>query len=776
MLPVRVNSRKFISLHFFNDIQDATDNEARFVCSIPTMGVLELLSVSQTVRATSDECTDKDTMVSLYQIEQPVEGTDDFTFHFYPVERAKELKLDPVDKVPALLNLSKGNGHCMLSFNYKQAYRCVSLRCVLHMNSDKDWESFLTFDLIPEKDMYRVALDFGSEASQGLLLPMGMGAKESTLPFIDLAKCYLYPQYKDQKNNAFHQFEHWEAHSDLFRSVFYVKDRHPLFLSLQNDDNMLLKEGSQLPNIKIALLDNNSGNVIRYYANIVLQFIRAACWQIMDYRTREGGSHPIGLRLDLLVPNVMDMGLTRKLIADIQSKFSSMMDDSVMGLFLLEINPFSESDASFLGYFQNHRGSKDRLVEGRSYLMIDGGKGTMDYSVISILDTVSYYSKYRDGFVGSGNAVTYAVFDHLCAVIVGFLDNANRRKLMTSLLFSAQTDQLGLRKLLTVLEAIKAAEPNPVTAERNCKALHDRFAAKWQQVNLETLTQFLHEHPGDYGDAYGIIHATCDKICRLLVDNLVRNRIVSDSMPDDRRTGDVPACTFREVILAGRAFRHTILRRTLNSYMERFFGIQPDEIRFDNSTAKISCLYGLFHFKMVNCNCGLSGIPSIGVVLNKVGFEPSTKKKKETAAQVDSMWRYLFGSAIIQSQDSEPIKTFRVDESFLCNGCEIKLRSNEVLYLNGHELQTVNPVSTDSDQSEKDVDKYNLYFDGTELLLRSRHNVSPLRRAPAKIPVVSSLIYESRFPNYERATDNSRDRDNLRLFLFPELVKSQIES
>lgn len=758
MMPVEVNSRKFISLQFHKeDIK-----EQRFVCEIPTMGVLRLLSFLEKGQASSGECMEHDKQVSLYSIEQPNKDEDKYVLHFYPNNDPIANKKEFTNTTNNIL-IQKDDDRYHLNFNYQQENKIVSILCQLHIGQQV-WLSILTFELILRKNMFQAALDFGSEASQGIL--KAADERGESLNFIDLAKKYLYTKYSEHVNNDFHQYqEDNENNSNLFRSLFYLKDKRPLFLSLQAEDNLLRREGQQLPNIKIGLLDSKGTNIIHYHSNIVLNFIKSICYHIAKSIDNENEiqNNTFGLQLELLVPNVMSMLQIRNMVTAIQTKFDSYMDDPILGQFRLEINTFSESDASFLGYFKNQ--DTNRLVINKPYLIIDGGNGTMDFSIISIKNKAEYRSLYRDGFIGSGNAITYALFDHICAVITGFMNNKDRKELMTSLLFGDQTDQLGLRNLRNELEKIKKADKNPLKANRNCQLLKEKFGSHWREINLETLTTFLHDNTGDYGDCYGIIHATCDKICRLLTDNLLRNRITSNCMPSNNNIIKNPAAKFEEVILAGRAFRYPMLKKTLQNYMKKYFGITEDKIQFHSKSAKVSCLYGLFQFKMVNGNCGLSGIPSVGEILVMEDHSMSSQSKKADL-WLDNILDKWLSDANRQADRSKPVESFEVNEKFLNEGCNIQIKSNEVLYMNGHEIQTATPLGKNINK-DKDQE-FNLYYDGTELLLRTSYNVSHLIRVAARIPIESSLMYESRFPNF-----NYQDKNDLKYFYFPELVNTK---
>ena len=59
------------------------------------------------------------------------------------------------------------------------------------------------------------------------------------------------------------------------------------------------------------------------------------------------------------------------------------------------------------------------LAPGDRCLTIDIGKGTTDFSITKKIDANKATSLFRSGFVGAGNAVSYAIFDNCIEQMVG---------------------------------------------------------------------------------------------------------------------------------------------------------------------------------------------------------------------------------------------------------------------------------------------------------------------------------------------------------------------
>lgn len=741
MIPFRINGRKYITTTLSTKLI-----ESEYVCEMPQAGVVELLCFRKRQRATSDlnKLSDVNDLGLIGYDYQEKEHEIILTFAaLKDNEKEYEVKDRETKGETCLINEAK-EGYWILQHNRLSEYCEIKIRIILKQDKGQA-SSLICLHLVPKRSYYTMVLDFGSEASQSLL--ENEDAQQKPLNNICIAKTSLteWKKYENLRDEAFHQ---WADDKYLFKSMFYVKDKEPQFLSRLEDDDLFNNDKSSylMPNLKIALLDH-ADECLNYYQKIVSCFIRNGVARIIE--KHDIGSEHLGIQLNLLIPNVMSMKLVDKMIARLLIGFKTRYE-SIYAQIHFEITAYSESDTSFAGYVLKHQQVNERLQKDCTYLIVDGGKGTTDFSIMQIKSLNKYESLYRDGFVGAGNAITYALFDHLCAMIIGSTETARRRELMQQLLFGELNDQAGRRKLLDTLEKIKAAYSNKgdMKSEQRCRALHEEFVNKYNDLTASGLAEYLNRHLGSYGDKYGIIHATCHNICAMLIASLQRNRISSsrkERMLKKKfgRDYEPSEICFDQVILAGRAFKFVPLREELGHILKDVWGCDESEIMYNAIDAKRLCLYGAIDRLFVNYNCGMSGIPGIA-----------------TAFAKDDNHRSLFDRILGEpgSIAAHPIDSFHIDENFLIYGKDILLKEDEYLNLNGHKLSGI-PCR------EKEI-LYNLYYCGNRLLLRSDDNVYELNLSHGQLPIEQKMIFESRFPLY-----SSDEKEKITLWTLPD-VKS----
>lgn len=755
MIPVRVNERKFVTLKLSADMAYIKNNERDFVCEMDQFnGYVQLLMFQQQLKASSNLNTGRDIEISLCD----VRPSDDNKFIELVFSESGEGGKDIAEEPEGLQGYRVATSlYASDSYEFSRQndndYQLVKVKIML-MHKGQTWSSVLKFHLVPKRDCYRLALDSGSEASQMLL----MNAENNiTTPveILEQAKSKL-PEYnnghKDYKAlgaDKFHQYTN--DGNTLFKSLFYVdlQDDAPLFLSLNAEDDKYKKRGEYalMPSLKISLLDR-SGDIkmLEYYRKVVSDFIRTAICRIESLNV--SGRH-VGLQLYLLVPNVMSLKLVNELVRNILRQFESLQElVEAYRRFHLEVITCSESDASFVGYF-NRNLCTHNFCQDKKYLTIDGGKGTMDFSVVHLNQRNKYKSLYRNGFVGSGNAVTYAIFDHICAVIVGSPDTEKRRSVMRSVLFNNTNDQAGLKRLLDVIEEIKKEyKPDEKIAQR-CDKLHSLFAGQnLEELNAGGLANALANDDngliGSLGDKYGIIHATCAKICGLLAYNLEKNNVCSSKADAKGKEAGSDIIYFDEVILAGRAFKFKMLYDEMKRLLRENYGCEDFEVRYDQEWAKEACLNGALAWSFINCNSGINGVPCV----RRAIFD---KKPKSGVGKL-----ILGGS----SDSYTPLSGFEIDEDFLMNGYDLTLNPNDYLVLNGCEL----------DRKEgyyADTHTYNLYYTEDGLLVRDESTVkslSTLRKDSPEAQVETDMLFASRFPLYE-----DEDKRKISLWKMPVL-------
>jgi hypothetical protein len=755
MAPLRVNERRYISVSFS---EKATRYE--FVCRRKKRGETNLFQVAEMIKAVSDLRMSLDKHLILSQCTQESINDKPYIVLVFKEGDSTDVAEKWVgDDVYLRKAVHQSQSYWSLGSTGEQSHAEVNINIVLWLSDEEAYASHLCFHLIPEDAYFQLALDFGSEASQMYLTQPNEAIPEVNI--IEIAKKNLYPEYQDTPDSEFHQYANDKY---LFNSIFYVREDQPMFLSKVADDDSLNADSltDLLPNIKIALLERGYSNKIesdieKCYRKIVTDFIKTAIAKIQTGRLQ---TRDIGIQLNLLVPNVMSMKMVMTLISNIFKGI--LLNGDISSRVHLEIVPYSESDASFAGYCSNEKEDIRKLESDKTYLTIDAGKGTIDFSVISIHSQNNYESLYRDGFIGAGNTITYALFDYICAIIVGSMDAEARQQLMCQILFGPQTDQSGRKKLLESLEHIKLCYNTPDGKERErCDHLFHETNKKKDDLTASGLALILKKEgiQGCLGDQYGIIHATCYNICNLFTRHLFLNKVISrqqeklqkkSSKNDEKK---IPGeMVFDQVILAGRAFKFPMLYREFLNYFTKELLCSPNDIRYDEKYAKSICLYGVMDMLDINYNCGLAGIPSVeGVFASSSAADGKDDLSRKLNSLGDWIKSFVEKKIVDTNSLSTPVNHFRIDEEFLMNGCDFEIDGNSQLRFNGHKM-SFRPSSVEAQP-------YNLYYGDNCLMLRSDQNIQELTISRGELPHENEMLFQCKFPWY-----TEEDRKNFYMF------------
>ncbi len=757
MMPIRVNERRYLSISF-----SEKETKYEFVCRRKKRGETNLFQIAEGVFAVSDFRKSLDKNLILEQCKSETINNKLFIILVYKEGVESDVsEMEIGDNAYLRKVVNKSMPHWSIGCTGEQEYAEMNLRIVLFISEKEQYLSNLCFHLIPENTYYQLALDFGSEASQMYLIQPNESAPEINI--IDVAKKCLYPEYKDIPSNEFHQYA---GDKYLFNSIFYVRDDNPFFLSKLSDDDILNADDKTdlLPNIKIALLEHgnnkNESNVEKCYRKIITNFIKTA---ISKIQVDHHHTTDIGILLNLLVPNVMSMKTVMALINNIFKGI--LLNGDIDRRIHLEIVPYSESDASFAGYCSNEKEDIKKLESDKTYLTIDAGKGTIDFSIISIHSQNNYESLYRDGFVGAGNAITYALFAYVCALIVGSMDSEVRHKLMTQILFGPQTDQSGRKKLLESLELIKRSYSSPDGKDKErCESLFNETNKKKDDITANGLALILRKDSirGYLGDKYGIIHATCYNICNLFTRYLYLNKVISRQQERLNRQNPessdkiIPGeMVFDKVILAGRAFMFPMLYQEFLNYFTNELYCSPSDIRYDEKYAKSICLYGVMDVLDINYNCGLSGIPSVEKVFaSKNSSNNNDEINKKLSSLGEKILAYIVEKYVVSDFESIPVNHFRIDEHFLINGCDFEIDGNSRLRFNGHKVS----FRPDNEKTQT----YNLYYGDNCLMLRSDSNIQELTISRGELPNENEMLFQCKFPWY-----SEEEKNNMYLFKLP---------
>ena len=346
----------------------------------------------------------------------------------------------------------------------------------------------INIGVAPEECIWDVVLDYGSEASQ---LLVWRRSQNNTVNDLSVLFDEFFMVHNDGelpvKNEDVNEREHYiQYDSDnvrYYKSVFYIKRKfqqgHQIDVSTPlgtpNDDitllNLYRNQATEkadymiVPNLKIA----NHGGVflpnIQYGNNYttapeigdrsVYRKIVNAFMQIAIKKTNLGGDIPRFLNVVLLVPNTYRQDEVTKVLTHLLGDIPTLAvgdDGAKITITGVEVSSISESDASFVGVKQcMNINAPLRNAPGR-YLIMDAGKGTLDFSVIddkpNNTNGYRYTSLFRSGIVGAGNAISYAV-------LLALLDH----------IFTAETNEAQRKAMITQFVNGHIIAPNADLAE-----------------------------------------------------------------------------------------------------------------------------------------------------------------------------------------------------------------------------------------------------------------------------------------------------------------------
>ena len=612
---------------------------------------------------------------------------------------------------------------------------------------------------MPIDQIYDMVLDFGSEASQ-MLITQG-GTNEPSELFNNCARHFYNIDPDKIEARTYHQ---QEDDSNLFRSIFFSRERkgeaqqngNPILARPGKDDPLLgfitPKDGTTLgeclPNIKISYLAGLTSRGIdprTLHQSIVMRFIHEAVMEIKDREDYRNRSAQCAIRIYLLVPNVMDQITLSDFISAIQKhtddkEFRNLLPEPMRNV-VFDIRSYSESDASFVYWLNNPEENQEGIKAG-NYLIIDVGKGTTDFSVIKVEDSQNAVSVYRSGFVGAGNAITYAMFENYISTMAGINDCES---IIRQVLLEGKDAEL--YRLENILENYKRnpgeINPNPPRIQKG--------------MNIETIINQI-EAAGSISDRRGIILSAIHDIIEKIVVN-------------------VKETDFTKVLLSGRAFNYPLFEEETKCILNKLYHLESEPGIVTIASPKEGCLRGPLSVVKINKQSDIIGIPvrvdrsnqlaEISKLQQDVSEIIKERRKKQDIAPQrnnESMYKkaigwicYIWG--IIR--DKFPRKKYgNVDNQII----HLMAKSNDIFQMMRGDKDTgyCNEntcfyVSDDQyvlpDRHPFDEKNYKLFYDGKNFYVRDT-NTSPMLVKAQETPDID-LLYESLFPYPYRILDEN---------------------
>jgi hypothetical protein len=499
------------------------------------------------------------------------------------------------------------------------------IRCqfVFEANA-KTYQSELHFYLAHASCFHHFGLDFGSESSQLKVSgyqPVGHHYHKKT------KSKNLFEMVKDFKGmtESNQEFIQHEPNTDFIKSIFFLKKRLTNFSLkdkfIQNDDELkylvqknelnstLTNQFHQLSNLKLA---HKHGEILRFmdfqsvhgervrslsmddlknqaYSTILKSFIEATIQNVLDEDSRNNY-----IRFTILVPNIYsihEVAHTKEVINDIFSKLQQTpaYEGQIRAW---EVVTVSESDAAFLGYFDQ---GMHHINPNKYYIIIDCGKGTTDFSIIqtSANNAKKIKSLYRNGFAGAGNLISYAFFESMIHFIIKNASNPAATKAFFQTLEKSEKAQMNI--IFERLEALKFQYSNKSniaqkTVENNWNNAQSGDTTLKNLANSEitatvhNLSLLLQKVDGFY-DWGGYIENACEAIVSNIAENIkgVINNI-------DKSIG----CD--GILLTGRGFLFKPLLEKLKGRLTTDLAFAPDLIKMPDEASQLKaiCLDGIF--------------------------------------------------------------------------------------------------------------------------------------------------------------------------------------
>lgn len=634
------------------------------------------------------------------------------------------------------------------------------------------YQTELQFFFSENKNIYDVVFDFGSEASQVKYRKRNQYNPE----FINLVNTTYQDFYKEKIRKTtvdnFFQFE--RENENLIKSNFFVKnqvqkndllkapftEKKESFIKIlgeKNDEafNTTLEENkhSLLPNLKLIHFGNICNFDINYEGiniefidikneinrNLLNQFMHVILSKIKTIELAKNKfsnkkSQAINLSFTLLIPNIYSQEKLFELKKSLYEDLNKIIQVDFKNIFEgLEINCISESDASFLGWISSKKNTDtNKFKLNKNYLIIDGGKGTTDLSIVkSGMNKDEYRSIYRTGFAGAGNMITFAFIDTFIALIFGN-DNNLKNKFYKNILNDSTAEKL---QFLYLIERIKKNHQEGKKLEfdkirhfsdEDFKLVNGIEAFKLKNL-ITILEDYFDKNDHSIQDYFGIINKTVNELVHEIIKEIKKSKINK----------------FEAVILTGRTFMFKPLEKKLKQKLEKEFGIK--NIIFSPEHAKSLCLNGPFSSAYgINQNSDLVGIP-----VTKEGLIKELTEKIKVLSK-NQFFKKIGDFFEGEEDDSETIDKNESKEkketgsknkssNFYYAGLNLNLEKEE-LFISGNEYQ--------AHSIKSETGFYNILFVGNGFLARTKNASVFLRKSNEDMgnPFANSFLWRSLFP------------------------------
>lgn len=597
--------------------------------------------------------------------------------------------------------------------------------------------------IAPMTQIWDIALDFGSEASQ-LSKRAANSGNPQMVPMINSLKSF-YTDFIPIRKDEFLQHDK----DGFFRSIFFAAAEAENRLEITDKPNttheivpMLnawkqydqFKTHTMLPTVKLVTLGIKNAKTLKVngfarslgdvaqqlHRKLIFNFLHAACASIQH-------ANPLYLRFKLLIPNVFNQSDITLLVQEMERESALFItkfekEYQIKGI---EVSTISESDAAFAGYMLN---PNLELRQNGKYAIIDVGRGTTDYSVVEIIRPTEAVGLYRSGFIGAGAMLTFSFIDTVITTILvdhlqKSLTNQQRQTFFQDKICSNKADLSWKLNFLALIEKIKARHEKVMENPESDELITRRKDIL--NTNLDTLSTALLDFVDAKTDFYikdrfGFIKNTTDELANRIFDHFKK-------LPKEFATLD-------GIILSGRGALFSPLEKALR---EKF---KSTQIVLSEQPKNI-CIDGAFTANRFNGNCNMEGIPYAVRFLGDQTQELSTNIQMDAPilSGFDTFIRNAKQWFTEEEKNVAPTKYYQDIQKFLKGHARQQMKANERICISGN-------VYSHSNDFKIDKENINLFFTGEYFLIRNKDKAEILRADTRSLNITDPFIAKTLFP------------------------------
>jgi hypothetical protein len=707
----------------------------------------------------------------------------------------------------------------------------------------------LNIALLP--NIYDIVVDYGSEASQIWVASRNPNLVASNVNL----RANLFEAMKNEfvekeinklketlgeknvhtspSSSSYDFYQYDPSDFRLFRSRFFIKSRNKNYI---NEDSILLlnvkhdllsvlddKMYKELPNLKLSdhpdfrmpdVLINgkviqNVYDEIPKLRNILLtSLIRAV---LSKHGSLQNSDEKRACKVTILTPNTYSQEVLSQVRNDLVKAFNTLNYENINKRLVpgIEVATFSESDASFFGWYDpKHFKSSDN---GKKILIIDIGKGTTDFSVLELrlnpkTAMIEADRKARSGIIGAGNLMTFALFVSVLMQIIKQKGWDKIADLQPSIMiknklndFINNGDRSKRNRLLRMLDELKCMPKAPgmksftegISKSDNFKNL-DKFDELEITGLISIVEGLVNERAYYVPDDDEIISRYADMIAQNLEIEL--ENVYNEEIPVDRL-----------LLMVRGANNNAVVNAIINRLNKKNNSIK--RIKVDKQILKSACLFGPlnksvdssfdsdilswplprkdeFHvtkdqqvrkqqFEEAKKNISAlfnlstrSGIASEAASAEVTMAEPSVSESNGETNIIAKLFDWIYtkttqnGNSGTNSQD-KPQKSVKKSKSNVPSSKRLFYGGNQdVIEVNmGYKKDHTHYLQIGNRQyscAEMNDIKSHIFFDGEQFLLRNDEKSAKLV-AHFQRTNGSTLIYESMYPDVTLVSDSDTD-------------------